>query len=60
MGPGTKLRKRLSRGDPCINRLDKTAKQHDINYARAKNLQDKWKAGKNMIAAIKKLAGEKP
>ena len=49
MGPRTKLRKHLARGDPGINRLDKTAKQHDIDYARAKNLQDKWKAGKNMI-----------
>ena len=29
MGPGTKLKKRLARGDPGINRLDKIAKQHD-------------------------------
>ena len=33
MGPGTKLKKRLARGDPGINRLDKIAKQHDIDYA---------------------------
>lgn len=59
MGPGTKLKKRLARGDPGINRLDKIAKQHDIDYARAKNLQDKWKADTKMIAAINKLPGKK-
>ena len=40
MGPGTQLTKRLKRGDPGINRLDQIAKQHDIDYSRAKNLQD--------------------
>ena len=40
-GPGTKLKKRLARGDLGINRLDKIGKQPDIDYARAKNLQDK-------------------
>ena len=59
MGPGTKLKKRLARGDPGINRLDKIAKQHDIDYARAKNLQDKWKADTKMISAINKLPGKK-
>ena len=38
MGPGTKLKKRLARGDPGINRLDQLAKQHDIDYSKAKNL----------------------
>ena len=59
MGPGTKLKKWLARGDPGINRLDKIAKQHDIDYARAKNLQDKWIADTKMIAAINKLPGKK-
>ena len=59
LGPGTKLKKRLARGDQGINRLDKIAKQHDIDYARAKNLQDKWKADTKMIAAINKLPGKK-
>ena len=58
MGPGTKLAKRLKRGDPGINRLDKIAKQHDIDYSRAKNLQDKWKADTKMIKAITKLPGK--
>jgi len=59
MGPGTKLAKRLKRGDPGINRLDKIAKQHDIDYSRAKNLQDKWKADTKMIKAITRLPGNK-
>ena len=32
MGPGTKLEKRLKRGDPGINRLDRIARQHNIDY----------------------------
>ena len=59
MGPGTKLAKRLKRGDPGINRLDKIAKQHDIDYSHAKNLRDKWKADTKMIKAIEKLPGNK-
>ena len=59
MGLGTKLKERLKRGDPGINRLDKIAKQHDIDYSRAKNLQDKWKADAKMIKAIDKLPGSK-
>ena len=58
MGPATKLDKRLKRGDPGINRLDKIAKQHDIDYTYAKNLQDKWKADTKMIKAIDKLPGK--
>ena len=59
MGPGTKLKKRLKRGDPGINRLDRIAKQHDIDYSRARDLQDKWKADTKMIKAIDKLPGNK-
>jgi len=59
LGPGTKLKKRLARGDPGINRLDKIAKQHDIDYDKAKNLQDKWKADTKMIKAIDALPGKK-
>ena len=57
MGPGTHLKKRLARGDPGINRLDKIAKIHDIDYSRAKNLQDKWKADRKMVKAIDALPG---
>ena len=59
MGPGTKLEKRLKRGDSGINRLDRIAKQHDIDYSRAKNLQDKWKADEKMIKAIDRLPGKR-
>ena len=59
MGPGTKLAKRLKRGDPGINRLDKIAKQHDIDYSYTENLQVKWKADTKMIKAIDRLPGKK-
>ena len=59
MGPGTHLKKRLARGDPGINRLDRIAKAHDIDYDKAKNLKDKWEADRKMIAKIDKLAGRK-
>jgi len=59
MGPGTHLAKRLKRGDPGINRLDKITKQHDIHYSHARNLQDKWKADTKMIKAIDRLPGKK-
>ena len=59
MGPGAHLEKRLARGDPGINRLDKIAKQHDIDYSRAKNLKDKWKADRKMTKAIDSLPGRK-
>ena len=59
MGPGTKLAKRLKHGVPNINRLDRIAKQHDIDYSRARNLQDKWKADDKTIHAIQTLPGKK-
>ena len=59
MGTGTKLAKRLKRGDPRINRLDKIAEQRDIDYSHAKTLQDKWKADTKMIKAIDKLPSSK-
>jgi len=59
MGPGTKLKKQLTRGDPGINRLDRLGKQHEINYSQAKNIQDKWKADTKMIKAIDRLPGRK-
>ena len=58
-GPGTHLEKRLRRGDRGVNRLDEIARIHDIDYSKAKNLQDKWKADDKMIRAITKLPGKK-
>ena len=59
MGPGTKLDKRLKRGDPGINRLDRLAKQHDIDYSKAKSLADKHIADRKMVAGIDKFPGKK-
>ena len=59
MGPGTHFKKRLARGDPGINRLDRISKQHDIDYSKAKNLRDKWKADAKMIKSIESLPGSK-
>lgn len=33
-GPGTKLQKRLARGDVGINKLDEACKEHDILYSK--------------------------
>lgn len=45
-GPGTKLQKRLARGDPGINQLDKACKEHDISYSKFKNTSDRTIADK--------------
>ena len=58
-GPGTHLEKRLKRGDRGVNRLDEMAKIHDIDYSKANNLQDKWKADDKMIRGITNLPGKK-
>lgn len=36
-GPGTKLRKRLKRGDRGVNPLDAECRKHDITYSRYKS-----------------------
>lgn len=36
-GPGTKLEKRLARGDKGINPLDSACKDHDIAYSQNRN-----------------------
>ena len=53
------MEKRLKRGAPGINRLDRIAKQHDIDYSRARSHQDKWNADDKMIRAITNLPGKK-
>ena len=59
MGPGTKLAKRVKRGDPGINRLDKLPKQHDIDYTNAKSLSNKHTADRKMVAGINNFKGKK-
>ena len=59
MGPETHFQKRLARDDPGINRLDRIAKAHDIDYGKAKDLKNKWAADRKMIAKIDQLPGRK-
>ena len=40
-GPGTRLAKRLARGDRGINRLDTACREHDIAYSRSNDLADR-------------------
>lgn len=49
-GPGTKLQKRLKRGDIGINKLDEACKQHDIAYSQHPDLESRHKAD-NLLAA---------
>ena len=39
-GPGTRLAKRLARGDRGINRLDAVCREHDIAYSLSNDLTD--------------------
>ena len=59
MGPGTHLKKRLAQGHLGINRLDRIAKVHDMDYDQAKTLKGKWGADRKMIAKIEQLPGRK-
>lgn len=45
-GPGTRLQKRLARGDPGINPLDQACKEHDIAYWKHKDLESRHAADK--------------
>lgn len=43
-GPGTKLEKRLKRGDRGINPLDEACKEHDIAYHNSRDLESRHRA----------------
>lgn len=43
-GPGTKLQKRLQRGDVGINQLDESCKLHDILYSQTGDLRKRHEA----------------
>jgi len=43
-GPGTKLQKRLERGDPGINQLDRGCKEHDIAYSQSSDVDRRHEA----------------
>lgn len=53
-GPGTKLIKRLLRGDKGVNKLDEYCKEHDIAYHRSSNLKDRHKADLVLLKMAKK------
>lgn len=38
-GPGTKLEKRLARGDKGVNLLDESCRNHDIAYSQNRDLK---------------------
>ena len=40
-GPGTKLSKRLSRGDQGINQLDSFCKEYDIIHSKSKDIKER-------------------
>lgn len=65
-GPGTKLKKRLARGDKGINLLDEACKQHDIAYTNFSSRDDRNKAdielmkqAKNRLRSPNTSKGEK-
>ena len=49
----------LARGDPGINRLDRIAKAHDMDYGKAKDLKEKWADNRKMIVKIDQLPSRK-
>lgn len=53
-GPGTKLAKRLARGDPGINKLDKLCKEHDIAYENHKDSAERYKADRKLCSEAMK------
>lgn len=50
-GPGTKLEKRLARGDPGINPLDAACKLHDIAYSKFSGDQERREADKQLASS---------
>lgn len=52
-GPGTKLNKRLRRGDPGINALDAACKEHDIAYSKHKDLSSRHEADRILEEAAR-------
>lgn len=50
-GPGTKLEKRLQRGDSGINPLDEACQLHDIAYAQNSTLENRHRADLELATA---------
>lgn len=55
-GPGTKLAKRLERGDRGINGLDEACRDHDIEYSKVKDVKERHIADKELARrALKRV-----
>lgn len=52
-GPGTKLSKRLARGDRGVNKLDEACMYHDIAYANHTDLSNRHKADLQLLNMAK-------
>lgn len=55
-GPGTRLQKRLARGDKGVHLLDDYCKEHDIAYHESSSLRDRLKADIKLMKMAKKRA----
>jgi len=53
-GPGTHLKKRLTRGDRGINPLDAACREHDIAYSQSKDLADRHAADDILAVSARK------
>lgn len=53
-GPGTKLEKRLKRGDVGVNPLDEACKLHDIAYAQNTSLENRHRADLELTSAAER------
>lgn len=52
MGPGTKLLKRLNRGDKPRSFADKVSQRHDIDYSLSRDASDIRKADSRMLKSL--------
>lgn len=50
-GPGTKLEKRLARGEVGVNKLDEACRRHDIAYSQSTDLGTRHKADRILAQA---------
>lgn len=58
-GPGTKLKKRLERGDEGVNPLDKLCKQHDIIYSQVSDTAGRRQADTELAqGAMKRVTAK--
>ena len=62
-GPGTNLKARLLRNDPPVdgpNGIDAAAKQHDIDYSKARTVSDVRSADKSFLKKVRRSTQSMP